>query len=191
MIGIDGVRLQPSFPCLNHQDSCFSLLHHARPILGPSRALVVALVFVRGAKREAIMSPRLSLRPRLCWPLPLSLQVKQAMQSPKWLVGCIKVSGRRRADPSEVESDSYNLSVYEKKREVYYWASPQCCRASRLMRSAVLRKEPPRAAAQEDPPNHPLIPFKTSMHLPPNNSPGTGRLGAVRIEAAVGLCCFP
>jgi hypothetical protein len=41
----------------------------------------------------------------------------RAMQSPKWLVGCIKVSGRRRADPSIVESDSYNLSVCEKSEK--------------------------------------------------------------------------
>ena len=57
------------------------------------------------------------------------------MQSPKRLVGCIEVSGRRRADSSSHKSDSYNLSVSEKKREEYCRAIPQNCRALYLFRS--------------------------------------------------------
>jgi hypothetical protein len=42
-----------------------------------------------------------SQRPELFVPLLLAQQVMSAMQSPKWLVGRTKVSGRRRADSSQ------------------------------------------------------------------------------------------
>jgi hypothetical protein len=56
-------------------------------------------------------------------------QVIRTMQSPKWLVGRTEVSGRRRADSSSISSDTYNLSVSEKKREEYCQVIPQNCPA--------------------------------------------------------------
>jgi hypothetical protein len=52
------------------------------------------------------------------------------MQSTKELVTRIEVSGCRRADSFYIHSDSYILSVSEKKREEYCHGIPQKCRAS-------------------------------------------------------------
>ena len=45
MIGIEGLGPQPAVPFLDDECSCFLLLHQARPVFEPFRALVIALVF--------------------------------------------------------------------------------------------------------------------------------------------------
>jgi hypothetical protein len=103
-------------------------------------------------------------------PLLLSQQVMRAMQLPKRLVGCIEVSGRRRADSFSIKSDSYNLSVSKKKREEYCRALPQKCRASRLIRSTGLaslaRRGPHRGLdfPAAGPPTDSVLPLPANRH---------------------------
>jgi len=90
--GFDGLRLQPSLPLPDDQDFRFLLLHNARPICEPGRALVVALVFLRAQEGRSRRLP-LVLRPeRCCFRNSTSLEDA----SPK---AASKVSGRRADSP--------------------------------------------------------------------------------------------
>ena len=103
---MDCVRSQRSHSWVIRIFASFCFIY-TRPIYEPCRALVVALVLPKGAKRGGAIRHRLSHAPRTRdASAAFAAGDPRAVQSAKWLVGCTEVSGRRRADSSSIESEA-------------------------------------------------------------------------------------